>query len=510
MAGTRRNERRLTDSVTRRQIAPAAVGPDQVDLRAIRKRHLWPGLIDHSMLAAAAVHPEHFDGDTITYIEQKASTGVPATVTLFVNNLEVPSGTPSPAQFSSLLGNPARFNLVPVDLPATALPLPFAGTWGVSIWRAWHLTSSFRGGGGMALKLDDEQVWPITPESTEAEPTAAYDLPEFAASVTIHASQAGQLLAVLPSQDSGDPQTCDLIVEVALREPAGITTMVSDGTAPGLDPNLPRYRVAVGGLHIWTPADDAWDQQTSGSTVGVSAWEHNEDAMFGVDDSTSSRMMWWTSGTGWQEFPATSTAIRRSAVAWDGQRLWVCGGKGSGTMTSYDVLRSIAPGDTEWDESHTNHPVDIESATAFWMDGLLHVLGGRNASNNVTYFTHRTYDPQTDTWDQLPDLPGDYSHADAMVVGDRAYMFGRSGATWIWTAADGIQELSNKPTGRIWHRGVYDPATNEIYLAGSHRTSGGGSPSDEFWRYEVATDSYTQGPDLPVSFTVAAQMLVVP
>ena len=168
----------------------------------------------------AAPRPDRGDGGGGVTVADGGG-GLPSTITLHAVDVEVPTGLPAPVEFTAAIEDVSRRSLFPVELPQSAVPLPYAGTWEVTVRLDWELTESFRGGGTVGVRLDGNPVWPLTPEATVGEPDDAYDLPSFARSVTVVADKDGEL-SVTVGQDSGDTQTGTLVVEVALREPQGV------------------------------------------------------------------------------------------------------------------------------------------------------------------------------------------------------------------------------------------------------------------------------------------------
>jgi hypothetical protein len=450
----------------------------------------------------------------------------PATITVAGAGGAVPTGVWTKLEVADTI----RSSLMRAEPGPLAVRLPFEGTWEIDplvvAWSQVGFDSGWLGEGArLRVRFGTETIWPSAefaaieePQATS--PTVGLPVPVMAPAVPTFSLPFGELtIEVL--QSSGETQFIDRwMASISLREPRGSGQI--SGVAPGIDPTLPRYRVSPPTtVQIWTPDTDAWTLEfPTGAPGSVSStWAFGPDAMFhfgGGSTSPSTAVSRYRPGEGWDTLPAPSSSINFAAASFHQGRLWSVGGK-LGLQASSNVVRSIDPDvDDSWDESHAPIPINVEQAAAFWIGGNMFVLGGREAAGNASSRRVYRYNPAADTWTRLTDLP-DFYFGSAVVVGERAYLFGQQGGQsgspnvggkppWFWTEAGGIQVLGDLPDGvDAWHRGVYDPATNDIYLTGSTFVF---DPTTAFWRYAVADDTYVQGPDLPESFRVRPAMLV--
>ena len=232
-----------SEAVPTRVLRKDAASSEKIQTHSVRwNKEQWPG--------GPKVRQGDLSPGVVELIEEKAAGGgTPSTITLHAE-VEVASGVAEPVEFADVLEAEARRNLFPLDLPVSAVPLPYAGTWEVTIWHVWDLTPSFRGGGTVALTLDGAAVWPLSPEATVGTPEDAYDLPRFEGSVTVVAYEPGETLEVLVGQGSGETQSGTLVVEVALREPQGVGQ-----EAPPPAPSWPS--LVVGGWIAFAASEDA-------------------------------------------------------------------------------------------------------------------------------------------------------------------------------------------------------------------------------------------------------------
>jgi N-acetylneuraminic acid mutarotase len=126
-------------------------------------------------------------------------------------------------------------------------------------------------------------------------------------------------------------------------------------------------------------------------------------------------------GSGWRTLPpppeeraaAAATATARGTV-------WVVGGRTSGglatTMLALDV-RTL-----RWRVARGPRPREHLAATA--LGGTVYVLGGRLAGLDTNLATVEAYDPRTNRWSHLPDLPTPRGGTGAAAVAGRIVSVG--------------------------------------------------------------------------------------
>lgn len=106
-------------------------------------------------------------------------------------------------------------------------------------------------------------------------------------------------------------------------------------------------------------------------------------------------------------------------------------------------------------------PIARAESVGLAVDGKLYVFGGIDGPGQLYHFpiTGRSdaYDPATDTWTQLADMPEPFTHCDA--------------------AADGHT---------IWFAGIYVGDTP-------------GPGSAHVWKYDIDANAWSRGPDLPAA-----------
>lgn len=116
------------------------------------------------------------------------------------------------------------------------------------------------------------------------------------------------------------------------------------------------------------------------------------------------------------------------------------------TVTAPYSWRSAAP-----------HPIARFECNGLATHGRLWVLGGFNRWTTEASPRSDSYDPATNSWRRLADMPQSISHAPAIVEGDRIWLFGGF--------------VGNNP----------------------------GPSTDNVWIYDISDDAWAAGPDLPAA-----------
>lgn len=220
------------------------------------------------------------------------------------------------------------------------------------------------------------------------------------------------------------------------------------------------------------------------------------------------------------------------------------------TSTPPPAGQAPAPSPTLTDWSNVSEmPIPRFEANAVSLDGYIYVAGGITARNSLKSFIR--FDPQANTWDELAEMPDFRNHQGMAVLDGKIYISGgmlgetsfdgQADTFWVydpqtdaWTSlaampfgrtAHGMVEIDGKfyVTGGMSPRGndptelwVYDPASNswdtslahlptqrdhviivshegKLYVAGGRYSTN--LPTLEI--YDPATDTWTQGPDMP-------------
>ena len=131
----------------------------------------------------------------------------------------------------------------------------------------------------------------------------------------------------------------------------------------------------------------------------------------------------------------------------------------------------------------------------------IYSFGGTPDGGNPTYdnFTYQ-YDPLTDTWATMTNMPNAVDWIDASYIADRFYIFGGfdGGSPYTYNmiydvAGDSWSSGTSMPIGRMAAgQVVYNDSL--IYMLGGYNGSG---PSNDVQIYNIYTDAWTTGTALP-------------
>lgn len=170
----------------------------------------------------------------------------------------------------------------------------------------------------------------------------------------------------------------------------------------------------------------------------------------------------------------------------------------SGQVFEYD------PREDEWIQKTSMPNARRRGASATGaIDGKIYVAGGLRAGTRAEF---SSYDPASDSWEPLPDLPQSLDHAGAAVVGGKFYVLGGrsggiagvSGAVHIYDPAEGEwAQGAEMPTPRGGVAAAV--AGGKIYVMG-----GEGNPNTEsgVWDdvevYDPATNTWDVLPPMAV------------
>jgi N-acetylneuraminic acid mutarotase len=128
------------------------------------------------------------------------------------------------------------------------------------------------------------------------------------------------------------------------------------------------------------------------------------------------------------------------------------------------------------------------------MGGEVYVIGGFTGLGAIVA-TVEAYDPVTDQWRDVPDLPAAVHHANAAAIGDRVYVLGFLRGTGFvadgrgWVLASGQwTPIRSMTTGTERGASGVAVAGGKIYVAGGYRA---GSVGD-FSVYDPSNDSWTE------------------
>lgn len=192
------------------------------------------------------------------------------------------------------------------------------------------------------------------------------------------------------------------------------------------------------------------------------------------------------------------TPMHHANVAVVGDRIYVTGFLRAGSFTADGRVFEYDPALDRWSEKTSMPQARIRGASAVGViDGKIYVAGGLRSGTRAEF---SSYDPTTDQWETLPDLPRPIDHGASGVVDGVFYVLGgRDGG--IAGVSEAVYAFD--PAAGEWTRGADMPTPRggvagavlggKIYVLG-----GEGNPDtesgvfDEVEAYDPATDRWEE------------------
>jgi Kelch motif len=150
-----------------------------------------------------------------------------------------------------------------------------------------------------------------------------------------------------------------------------------------------------------------------------------------------------------------------------------------------------------------NMPIDLYASAGASDGTFFYAAGGYSFSQGNTLAMFNRYDPGTDSWTSLPDMPQAAIMAVAVYypTTNKIYVFGGEDAnppnpnyniTRIYDIASGTWSTgANMPDVRSFMAGGYSPATGMIYILSGYNTGDVRSAQPNTWEYDPGTDTWT-------------------
>lgn len=132
----------------------------------------------------------------------------------------------------------------------------------------------------------------------------------------------------------------------------------------------------------------------------------------------------------WQARQTLPTPRSHVAAAAANGRIYLLGGRlasmavSNGSTT--DIVEEYDPATDRWGFLKLRMPTPRDSAVAVAYQGRIHVIGGQSitAISNSVSRAHEAYDPATNTWVQLPNLPLARHGMAGALIGNRFHIVG--------------------------------------------------------------------------------------
>jgi N-acetylneuraminic acid mutarotase len=180
---------------------------------------------------------------------------------------------------------------------------------------------------------------------------------------------------------------------------------------------------------LWTyePEGDEWSQMADMPAPRAAHFMVSiDDKLYvvgGVGDDNRALWAYDPESDTWDtSFAPLSTAREHLTAATVDGKLYVIGGRWS-NVGNMAVLEMYDPDTDEWIRL-TDMPMASGGLTAAVVDGLIHVTGGENFSPLTTFDTHMVYDPETDEWTLAEPMPTARHGLASAAVEDKWYVIG--------------------------------------------------------------------------------------
>jgi N-acetylneuraminic acid mutarotase len=237
--------------------------------------------------------------------------------------------------------------------------------------------------------------------------------------------------------------------------------------------------VAVGGflasgansrrVDAFDPATDSWtrlrDVPVSVDHAAAASWRGRLVVVGGYGaDRQPLRAAYSYDGTRWRRLPPPpeERAAAAAAATADG-RVWVVGGRTRSGLASSALVLDLTT--LRWRVVRGPRPREHLAATA--LRGRVYAVGGRLAGYDTNLATVQAYDPRTNRWSSLPDLPDPRGGTGATAIAGRIVSVGGESPAGtnrtVWSLVPGGRwvQLPDLPTprhglgvvalrGRVW------------------------------------------------------------
>ncbi|HEX5609724.1 MAG TPA: kelch repeat-containing protein [Solirubrobacterales bacterium] len=208
----------------------------------------------------------------------------------------------------------------------------------------------------------------------------------------------------------------------------------------------------------------------------------------------------------WQDDPETPHSQVEGSAATIGPKIYVTGGARPGNLHRVLVFDTR---DHRWTQP-AQLPVGLNHSPSAVHDGKLYLAGGflEGEAETNRFFQ---FDPAKNQWSELPPMKQARGGGGAVVIGDKLYVVDGGAQPYnvdVAKAPKPVMEVFDFKT-RTWSPATPPPLgvhhvgvallDGKIYMAGGRLVEE--QSSDEFVRYDPATDRWTRLPDLPLGPT---------
>ncbi len=200
--------------------------------------------------------------------------------------------------------------------------------------------------------------------------------------------------------------------------------------------------------------------------------------------------------TGWSDITSTPNPPKadNTAAVYNG-KLYVFGGYGINSNTYLNEVFVYDPGFNTW-ETRTPMPTARWGMVAVEFNGLIYVFAGQGTSNNK----NEVYDPLSNTWDVSKNpVPANIAQQGLMGVkyGNKIHLFYKSYHYEYDPETDIYTQLANVPRQVTWS--TCATVGNKIYIIGGYSYDSPTDACNDNYEYDPATNTWTTKTPMPVS-----------
>lgn len=243
--------------------------------------------------------------------------------------------------------------------------------------------------------------------------------------------------------------------------------------------------------------------------------------------SLKSTEMYDPSANKWYGKTSNTIAVSELSGAVVNDKLYVFGARGGSPSAIINFVEEYDPATNAW-TSKSPKPTTVSSAPAVVYNGEIYLFGGMNDNSGTAIYsdTVEAYDPSTDTWRTVTEMPAVISDMAVAVSGTKAYLIGGIDRNGNNAAADVIaydleidewitDGLGSLPAPRGFAYSSAPPAAGgKIYLIGgwtaekwTDLTGADFLPTDNFQVYDTAANKFIEG--IPLRQATDAHLAVL-
>jgi N-acetylneuraminic acid mutarotase len=180
---------------------------------------------------------------------------------------------------------------------------------------------------------------------------------------------------------------------------------------------------ATASVFAYDPAGDAWsrraDMPLRRTAGGAAVLDNRLVVVGGTGDSPTSTMVYDPSQDRWTLGPSMTAPREHLAVTGDGSRIYVIGGRWDNALKA--TAESLDSLTGSW-KRLSDLPTARGGTAGGIVHGRIYVAGGEASSPDRTFSQVEAYDPSSNVWTSLPQLPTPRHGLSVLGLGDTLYV----------------------------------------------------------------------------------------